>query len=108
MSLKRFTALCLVISMTATIAWGLLFAASPNHDAPRPERRAYAQRIVAATLVALTSLVAAGVGSILILRTTREEYRVASRQNLESLVTGLRSDKGVRDGHDAESAPGDV
>lgn len=108
MWLRRFTALCLVISVAATIVWGLLFAASPRRDAPLPERRMYAQKVVATTFVALSSLVAAGVGSILILRATREEYRVASRRNLEGLVTGLRSDKGVKDAQNTDSLRDDV
>lgn len=97
MSLKTFTALCLALAFGATLAWGGLFAARPLRSAPVQERRVSAQRLLGATFVGLLSLLGAGVGSVLILRAAREEYRLASRRNLESLVSGVRADKGAKD-----------
>ena len=96
MSVKTITGLCLVISIASTLAWGAIFASTPSRSAPRATRKLHAQRIVGATAVGLVALVGAGVGSVLILRSAREEYRVASRRNMESLVTGLHTDKTER------------
>lgn len=97
MSLKTFTGLCLAVAVAATLAWGALFAARPARSAPATERRASAQKLLGATFVGLVSLVGAGVGSVLLLRAAREEYRIASRRNLESLVSGLKQDKEAKD-----------
>lgn len=93
MSVKTFTSLCLVVSLAATIVTGFLLVSRPGPGTPRPVLRLHAQRLVGAVGVGVVSLVGAGVGSILLLRAAREEYRVASRRNLEGLVSGLGDGK---------------
>lgn len=93
MSLKTVTGFCLALALAATLAWGAISVGRPGREAPLVQRRAWAQRLLSATVVGIVSLVGAGIGSVLLLRAAREEYRIASRRNLEGLVTGIRSDK---------------
>ncbi len=96
MRLRTFTTVCLVAAFGLALATGLAFAARPSAGDPLALRRGYAIRLLALSTGAIASLVGAGVGSLLMLRTAREEYRAEARQNLEGLVTGLKSDASQR------------
>lgn len=98
MNLKWMTTIFLATGFAALVAWPMLLAARPEPAAPRGERRAFAIRLVAVAGIGTLSVAGATISSILLVRRAREEFRLASRRNVESLVSSL-----ARPGDDDEA-----
>jgi hypothetical protein len=92
---KPFTALCMVICVFVMVSYPWTVGKPPARTEPTEVRRAYAVRSATYFGTICLTLVGAAVGSWLILRRARNEYREASRNNLERLVQPEADDAGV-------------
>ena len=92
-NLRLFTGLCLGMGFAVLVLWPYLLVHRPRPGASREVRRTYVIQLIAVAGAGLISVVGASLGSILLVRRAREEFAIASRQNVEKLVEGIR--KGV-------------
>ncbi len=74
----------------------------PGPGTPRKERVAYLQRLLYYSGVLVGSMVCAGVGSVLIVRNARADYRDETMQNMKLLVEGTLEDHRQK-GHDGSA-----
>jgi len=84
--MKPFTALCLVVCFAALGSYPWTVGAPPSASASKAVKQAYVNRSIIHLTTVCVALIGAGVGSALILRKAREEYRVTAKRNLEELV----------------------
>jgi hypothetical protein len=83
---KLFTALCLVLCFAALGSYPWTVGSPPEKRATRAVKQGYVNRSIIHLSTVCLALIGAGVGSALILRKAREEYRVTAKKNLEELV----------------------
>jgi hypothetical protein len=92
MRLRLITGTLLAFGFALLLAWPWLIGPRPDPAAPAPVVRTYLTRTAVYVGVLVTTLVAAGICSMLILRRTREEYSAQAGENLRSLVEGTLQD----------------
>jgi hypothetical protein len=86
MSLKLLTTICLVVGLALLLPDGLLLKSAPGRDASLAVRRGYVEKLFLVNGLVVLCLVGAGVGSTLIVRKAKEEYRAESMKNLKKLL----------------------
>lgn len=89
MRARLLTTLCIVGGLALFLAWPWVAGQKPRS---RPELVAYSRRMTAYVGGLLACMVGAGVGSVLILRQAKEDYRRASLENMRNLVEGAKED----------------
>ena len=99
MSLKLFTTACLAIGMLLFLPYATMLAHPPARTTPAPVRRSFAQRLLLINGLQVLSLVGAGVGSVLIVRRARQQYRDEAIRNMNVLLGGkdeAEGDQGIK------------
>lgn len=84
--LKWITAIFMLLGVALLVGWPWILGPRPSADDSREERRAYARRLSWLLGGMTGALVASGVGSLLIVRRAKSEYRDATMRNLKSLA----------------------
>lgn len=83
--MKIFTTACLIATVLLFACWGgLLHPPSPH--SPLAVRKQFAQEFLALTAAQLITIVGAGVGSALIVRQARKEYRENAMSNMQVML----------------------
>lgn len=91
--LKVFTTLALVLGLGLMVAWPWVLAGRPPKGAPRAQLESFGVWLTGYFSVTLVCFALAAAGALLIVRTTRREYANRRRENLDTLIEGLRADK---------------
>jgi hypothetical protein len=92
--LKVFTTACVIFSLSLMVAYPWILGHKPH---TRPEAHAFFIRYLLYLCAIVIALVAAGVGSVLILRQAREEYRKEKEELMRELLEAtLRDHSKVR------------
>ncbi|MDX2064551.1 MAG: hypothetical protein SFX74_02295 [Fimbriimonadaceae bacterium] len=84
--MKVATALCMIVCVLVMASYPWTVGKPPARSESVPVRRDYAIRSATYFGTICLTLIGAAVGSWLILRRARHDYREASRNNLERLV----------------------
>jgi len=84
----------MVLGIGLLVGWPWILGPRPDADDSRAVRRAYAQRLSWLLGGMTGALVASGVGSLLIVRRAKAEYREASMRNLKQLADLAERDRG--------------
>ena len=103
MWLKVSTTVLIIFSIVMLFAYLWVVGPKPPSHAPRAEQIAFLRR--GATYVGLEALALIGsiVGSYLIARRAREEYREQSRKNMEALLEATLRDHARTKGQDDDA-----
>ena len=93
MRLKTLTGLFLAGLVCLLVLAPIALGPVPKRTAPRLVKRDYSVRILEYLGLMVVFFSASAVGSILIIRKEREEYRLESLKNMQSLIEGSLKDK---------------
>lgn len=84
--MKLLTAFCLILCFVALGSYPWTVGGPPAAASTKAVKQAYVNRSIIHLSTVCLALIGAGVGSALILRKAREEYRTTAKRNLEELV----------------------
>jgi hypothetical protein len=105
-AIKVLTTLAIVTAIGLMAGWPRVVGLPPVHkSATVGEKRAYVERGLWAASGLTLSVVVAGVGSFMLLRRAREEYREESIRNMRNLLTGAREDHLRKQEDEEKDAP---
>lgn len=91
--LKLFTTIPLVLGLGLMVAWPWVLAARPPKGAPRARLESFGVWLTVYFSVTLVCFALAAAGGLLIVRAARREFATRRRENLDTLIEGLREDK---------------
>ncbi len=86
--MRVFTTICLLMGVILLLPYASMLAHPPAKSSPRPVRRAFAQRLLWLNGLQVLCLVGAGVGSALIVRKAKQQYREEAVRNMNFLLGG--------------------
>jgi hypothetical protein len=92
MGVKVFTSACLIASLALFLAFAALLAGHPAPSAPKPVKQQWAERFLVYGVCEVVTLVAAGAGSVVIVKRARREYRELAMANMRDLVEAARKE----------------
>jgi len=90
--LKIFTTFSMVAVLVLLALSATLLGPVPNRSAPRQVKRVYGVRALAYLGTMIVLFGASGVGSYLIFKKAKDEYREESLNNLKMLVAGAQQE----------------
>jgi hypothetical protein len=89
--MKAFTVGCLIVAFLFFMAVPVVLDHRPAVNAPREVRKTFAIKLELTIGIPVLALVGAGVGSALVMRKARQEYREQALINMQMLVETARS-----------------
>jgi hypothetical protein len=93
--MKAVTAICLLLCLATLGSYPWTVGKPPQRTAERTVKQQYAIRFATFFGIICVSLTGAAIGSALILRQARKEYRESSKRNLEVLISSSDQVPGV-------------
>ncbi len=92
MRLKLITTIFISAVVVLFLAAPVILGPKPSKSAPRVVKRDYGVRVLDYLGGMIFAFAGSGVGSFLIMRRAREEYRTESLNNLKKLMEGAAAD----------------
>lgn len=86
MRIKTITTACIIAAFLLMLAFPRFLMGRPHRNDPLERRQVFARQLLAYGCVFTLTVLGAGVGSVVIIRQAREEYREALGQNIQQLV----------------------
>lgn len=102
MWLKIATTILIIFSIVMLFAYFWIVGPKPPTGAPRAEQIAFLRRGALFIGIEAIALILSIIGSYLIARKARSEYREQSRKNMEALLEATLRDHAKGQGHDAD------
>ena len=92
MRLKIFTTIALIAGFALLIGFPLIVGAPPAKGASKRDIANYSRRASGVLGGFVLCIVASGIGSYLVIRQARQEYREQAAKNVRDLLEAARSD----------------
>lgn len=103
MWLKVGTTACIIFSIAMLFAYFWIVGPKPPSSAPRVEQIAFLRRGALFIGIEALALIFSIIGSYLIARKARAEYRELSQRNMEALLEATLRDHAKTKGQDADA-----
>ncbi len=91
--LKALTGVLIGLGIVIMLGWPVLVGIPPKRQSSLQVKRGFVIRTVTAMSLLVVSVAGAGVGSVILLRRAREEYRQQAMANMRDLIEGAREDQ---------------
>lgn len=98
MRLKVITSACMIAAIIMAALWPAMLNSRPPASSSRSVRIGFARRFLAYNGTVIILLGGSGIGSLLIMKKTREEFREQSNLNMKLLVEQTLEDHRRKEG----------